>query len=150
MPACIRYHDNIHRVDTSIALIVERFERFFRDNSTAYVFTADHGMSNKGSHGDGEPANTQTPFVVWGAGVAEPDTCVRSTNDNVESLCGYSPESWATAPLRRKDIEQADLAPLMVWRHYASNNPNNTTDHYQLGLVDWRQHSNELGWSVAD
>jgi hypothetical protein len=26
-------------------------------------------MSNKGNHGDGEKANTETPIVCWGAGV---------------------------------------------------------------------------------
>ena len=100
-----RYHDNIHRVDTSVALLAQRFERFFNDNATAFVFTADHGMSNKGSHGDGEPANTETPFIVWGAGIAPPSPAAAAAcSSDATKLC----------PPRRIDIEQADLCPLMA------------------------------------
>ncbi|KAH6902824.1 GPI ethanolamine phosphate transferase 1 [Coprinopsis sp. MPI-PUGE-AT-0042] len=50
----------------------------------ATVFTADHGMSVIGNHGDGHPDNTRTPLIAWGKG-----------------------------HLFRRDLEQADIAPLM-------------------------------------
>lgn len=43
------------------------------DNSfrTVYLFTADHGMTNWGSHGAGTDDEILTPFVAWGAGIQE-------------------------------------------------------------------------------
>ena len=43
------YLENIHKVDSAIEYIVQRMEELFPDGRTAYVMTADHGMSDKGS-----------------------------------------------------------------------------------------------------
>lgn len=66
------YKKNIINVDQGVQKIYKLVEDFFGDDATAYVFTADHGMSDKGNHGDGEQANTETPLIVWGAGVRAP------------------------------------------------------------------------------
>lgn len=44
---------NIQVVDDIVRQTESLFEDFFGDNKTAFVFTADHGMSNIGNHGDG-------------------------------------------------------------------------------------------------
>ena len=44
---------NIQIVDSIVQQTEELFDAFFQDNKTVYVFTADHGMSNIGNHGDG-------------------------------------------------------------------------------------------------
>lgn len=74
-------------VDKEIGKAVRKVEEYFGDNDTAYVFTSDHGMTEWGSHGSGSPDETETPLVVWGAGV-------NSFKDRV-------------------DVEQADIAPLI-------------------------------------
>lgn len=74
-------------VDEEIRKVVHKVEDYFYDNDTAYVFTSDHGMTDWGSHGSGSPDETETPLVVWGAGV--------------NSL------------RNRVDVEQADIAPLI-------------------------------------
>lgn len=74
-------------VDEGVKQVVSQTENFFEKNTTAYVFASDHGMTDWGSHGSGSPDETETPFVVWGTGVAN------------------------TA--RFHDIEQADLTPLI-------------------------------------
>eukprot|EP01117_Protostelium_nocturnum_P010504 TRINITY_DN3782_c0_g1_i1.p1 TRINITY_DN3782_c0_g1~~TRINITY_DN3782_c0_g1_i1.p1 ORF type:complete len:577 (-),score=157.80 TRINITY_DN3782_c0_g1_i1:505-2235(-) len=104
-PYSKEYLDNIRSVDEGVKKVVERIESFYGDSNTAFVFTADHGMSNKGSHGDGEKANTETPLVVWGAGVAGP-------NKRKEGL--KSPPDWGLGELERKDVNQADVAVLMA------------------------------------
>ncbi|KAK9104670.1 hypothetical protein Scep_021514 [Stephania cephalantha] len=91
------YLNNVKVVDHIAESVYHLVEGYFKDNQTAYIFTADHGMSDKvwlinlylrmlltvvlldnggdfltGSHGDGHPTNTDTPLVAWGAGVKHP------------------------------------------------------------------------------
>uniref|UniRef100_A0A8C4EK67 GPI ethanolamine phosphate transferase 1 n=1 Tax=Dicentrarchus labrax TaxID=13489 RepID=A0A8C4EK67_DICLA len=109
-PVSQEYLDNIGLVDTGIAELVSIVEDFFNyDGRTAYVFTSDHGMTNWGSHGAGHPSETLTPLVVWGAGVqnAHRVTEPQSYND------GYL-QDWKLEHLRRVDVNQADIAPLMA------------------------------------
>ena len=68
-PNSAQYRQNVASVDQQVAALERLLQDFYQDNKTAFVVSADHGMSNKGSHGDGEPECTQTPLIVWGAGV---------------------------------------------------------------------------------
>lgn len=104
-PYSSEYYQNIELLDKGIQRIYELFEFYFPDQSTSYIFTSDHGMSNKGSHGDGEKANTETPLICWGAGFQTPQK--RSSKYD-------TPPEWALDHLERNDVNQADIAPLMV------------------------------------
>lgn len=79
---------NMRVVDNGVRDLEILFETFFNDRQTAYIFTADHGMTDWGSHGDGSTYETETPFIAWGAGI-KPDRA-------------------------SKDINQADIAPLIA------------------------------------
>ena len=56
-------------VDYNIQKVVEKTDNYFGKDSTAYIFTSDHGMTDWGSHGSGSTDETETPFVAWGAGI---------------------------------------------------------------------------------
>lgn len=74
------------------------FNDFFGDDKTTFIFTADHGMTDWGSHGSGSLFETETPFIAWGSGIK---------NDS-----------------SRKDIKQTDIAPLisvLIGINYPSN-----------------------------
>lgn len=94
-------------LDTGLASIVADLEEVFRDGKTAYVFTADHGMTDWGAHGSGDPEETMTPFVAWGAGIRRPITNVHEDTDV------FSKE-WGLSHLKRTDVQQADIAALMA------------------------------------
>jgi GPI ethanolamine phosphate transferase 1 len=47
------YMRNIEVVDNIVQETEKLFNEYFQDDLTSYVFTADHGMSNIGNHGDG-------------------------------------------------------------------------------------------------
>ncbi|OSD03803.1 PigN-domain-containing protein [Trametes coccinea BRFM310] len=106
-PHSKEYMANIQVVDEIVKQTEELFREFYADDETAFVFTADHGMSRIGNHGDGDPDNTRTPLIVWGKGVRGPlpDTYPSSHDE-------YS-ESWGLTHLVRRDVEQADVAALM-------------------------------------
>ncbi|CDO69965.1 hypothetical protein BN946_scf184836.g39 [Trametes cinnabarina] len=106
-PHSKEYMANIQVVDEIVKQTEELFREFYADDETAFVFTADHGMSHIGNHGDGDPDNTRTPLIVWGKGVRGPlpDTFPSSHDE-------YS-ESWGLSHLVRRDVEQADVAALM-------------------------------------
>ncbi|XP_044032283.1 GPI ethanolamine phosphate transferase 1 isoform X1 [Siniperca chuatsi] len=109
-PMSQEYLDNIGLVDTGVAELVSIVEDFFGyDGRTSYVFTSDHGMTNWGSHGAGHPSETLTPLVVWGAGVHTAHKVTEPQSYNDEYL-----QDWKLAHLRRVDVNQADIAPLMA------------------------------------
>jgi phosphatidylinositol glycan class N len=45
--------ENIRVVDDIVYQTEKLFESFYGDHETAFIFTADHGMSEIGNHGDG-------------------------------------------------------------------------------------------------
>ncbi|XP_074302204.1 uncharacterized protein LOC141633684 isoform X1 [Silene latifolia] len=113
------YLNNVKVVDRIAERVYEIVEDHFKDNKTAYIFTADHGMSDKGSHGDGHPTNTDTPLVAWGAGVKAPQPISSNHSD-----CGFrfvdehshdtpTPNEWGLGGIERVDVNQADISPLM-------------------------------------
>ncbi|CAE6444112.1 unnamed protein product [Rhizoctonia solani] len=122
-PFSKEYMQNIMHVDT----IVQQAEKLINDfyahddepeneSRTAYIFTADHGMSVIGNHGDGgsaalDPDNTRTPLIAWGSGIRGPvpDPDSNSTHDS------YSKSAWGQplTDLARADVQQADVATLM-------------------------------------
>jgi phosphatidylinositol glycan class N len=114
------YLNNVKVVDQIAESVYNLMENYFKDNRTAYVFTADHGMSDKGSHGDGHPSNTDTPLVAWGAGIRspkflayteKPDDGFRFVDDHKHDT--PTPQDWALEGFERVDVNQADIAPLM-------------------------------------
>jgi phosphatidylinositol glycan class N len=110
-PYSKEYLHNIKVVDQGVREITEVIDKFYNDDRTAYVFTADHGMSDWGSHGDGHPDNTRTPLIAWGSGVAKPEIhpgAVAPGHDEYSS-------DWGLDQVRRHDVSQADVAALMAY-----------------------------------
>ncbi|KAJ9057611.1 Glycosyl phosphatidyl inositol anchor synthesis, variant 2 [Entomophthora muscae] len=94
-------------LDKSLARFEERLEAFYNDSRTSYLLTSDHGMGNQGSHGDGHPDNTRTPLVAWGAGIQPATKSPMKGHDSFTA-------NWDVAQYWRKDVMQADIAPLMA------------------------------------
>ncbi|KAI8800970.1 Phosphatidylinositolglycan class N-domain-containing protein [Cladochytrium replicatum] len=109
-PHSEEYTNNIRIVDTGVERIVGLISDFYKDDQTAFVVTADHGMSNIGNHGDGHPDNTRTPMIAWGAGLMKP-RLTASTNSKGDHDAESEP--WGLGDFERHDVNQADIAPLM-------------------------------------
>ncbi|SJK98368.1 related to GPI ethanolamine phosphate transferase 1 [Armillaria ostoyae] len=107
-PHSLEYMNNIQVVDGIVKETEKLISNFFHDNETSYIFTADHGMSVIGNHGDGNPDSTRTPLVAWGKGIRGPfPDSIPSSHDS------YS-RPWGLTHLYRRDVEQADIAALMA------------------------------------
>ncbi|CAE6447867.1 unnamed protein product [Rhizoctonia solani] len=117
-PFSKEYMENIIHVDAIVQEAEKLINSFYEhddapenESRTAYVFTADHGMSTIGNHGDGDPDNTRTPLIAWGSGIRGPvpDPDSNSTHDS------YSKPAWGQplTDLARADVQQADVAALM-------------------------------------
>ncbi|KAL1620579.1 Glycosyl phosphatidyl inositol anchor synthesis [Diplodia seriata] len=111
-PYSKEYLHNIKVVDQGVKEITELIEDFYGDGKTAFVFTADHGMSDWGSHGDGHPDNTRTPLIAWGSGVAPPVKVSEGIATGHED--GFSSD-WNLNQIQRNDVAQADVATLMAY-----------------------------------
>jgi phosphatidylinositol glycan class N len=110
-PYSKEYLYNIKVVDQGVQEVTKLIEEFYHDGKTAFVFTADHGMSDFGSHGDGHPDNTHTPLIVWGSGVAKPVVSKDSIAPGHDSLSS----DWGLDHIQRHDVSQADVATLMAY-----------------------------------
>ena len=111
-PYSREYLHNIKVVDQGVGEITKLVDDFYGDDKTAFVFTADHGMSDWGSHGDGHPDNTRTPLIAWGSGVAKP--VVNSSGKAPGHEDGFSLD-WGLDHVQRHDVAQADVAALMAY-----------------------------------
>ena len=111
-PYSREYLHNIKIVDRGVKEMTKLIEEFYGDGKTAFVFTADHGMSDWGSHGDGHPDNTRTPLIAWGSGIAKPVLSASGTADGHEDK---SSVDWGLDQVQRNDVNQADVAALMAY-----------------------------------
>ncbi|CAL8086821.1 unnamed protein product [Orchesella dallaii] len=72
-PGSKEYKEAMKQVDTIVKKSEKMIDEYYGDKDTLYIFTADHGMTDWGSHGDGSLDETETPFVVWGKGIQSND-----------------------------------------------------------------------------
>jgi phosphatidylinositol glycan class N len=131
-PSSWEYLDNLRHVDRGVQDVTEHIEEFFGDNQTAFIFTSDHGMSDWGSHGDGNPDNTRTPLVAWGAGIAGPQlkrkTGVLYQENSLSS-------GWGLDHIQRHDVQQADVAALITYL-LGSEFPASSVGYVPLSYLD--------------
>ena len=107
------YLNNILKVDQGVERIASMLSEFYDDDETAFIFTSDHGMADRGSHGDADTANTRTPLIVWGKGFNRPVRLDGRLEEDYDHLFIPSPPEWNLTSVSRRDIDQADVAPLM-------------------------------------
>ena len=70
-PHSQQYKQNVNVVDEISKRVEQLVTERFKDDKTAFILTADHGMTDWGSHGAGSDHETLTPFVAWGAGIKQ-------------------------------------------------------------------------------
>ncbi|EYC12861.1 hypothetical protein Y032_0045g1128 [Ancylostoma ceylanicum] len=121
-PYSKEYIENIAVVDRGIERMQRVFDDFFHDQSTAWIFTADHGMTDWGSHGAGSDEEVLTPFVAWGAGVQKGGATSTISQVDLTPLCAallgtaVPVNSMGVLPL-----QVLDVSPKYLFRSAFSN-----------------------------
>lgn len=132
LPSHKKYKANASFVDKSIREAVKEIESYYsNDGRTTYIFTSDHGMSDSGTHGDGDPNCTRCPFVAWGSGIDSPKRIVDAeadrsspslsdkkisilTKNNADFMNDSYTTNWSFSSFKRRDILQADICPTIA------------------------------------
>lgn len=135
-PYSEEYYNNIQYTDKQIEKLVIEVNKFFNDEETAFIFTADHGMSDFGSHGDGHPNNTRTPLICWGKGCNKPVKINPKDNDYLyDDFEKEDMSNWYLDNIKRNDVKQADIASLMSYL-VGLNYPMNSVGELPLSFID--------------
>lgn len=128
-PYSREYYENVRYIDAQIEQLIAKVNRFYGDDDTSYIFTADHGMSALGSHGDGHPNNTRTPLIAFGKGINGP----KANETKLPYEEGV--EDWHLEHVNRHDVKQADIASLMSYL-VGLNYPSNSVGELPLEYLD--------------
>ncbi|RCN33881.1 phosphatidylinositolglycan class [Ancylostoma caninum] len=121
-PHSKEYIENIAVVDRGIERMQFVFDDFFHDQSTAWIFTADHGMTDWGSHGAGSDEEVLTPFIAWGAGVQKGGA--RSTISQVDLTPLCAALLGVAVPVNSMGVlplHVLDVSPKYLFRSAFSN-----------------------------
>ncbi|XP_058466998.1 GPI ethanolamine phosphate transferase 1-like isoform X2 [Malaya genurostris] len=105
-PYSNHFSENLKIVDKGIQEIATLIDKTTNhDNKTAFIFTSDHGMTDRGSHGSGDFTETETPFIAWGAGIQHWEKASIGENFKNVTFDEVTIPSW--------DLNQTDVTPLI-------------------------------------
>ncbi|KAL4474708.1 hypothetical protein ABPG72_002301 [Tetrahymena utriculariae] len=105
------YHLSIGNTAKLIEKVEKKIKKYYKDDGeTVFILLSDHGMADNGAHGDGNPQNTFTPFVIWGSSIKPAED--EMDPQNPETHDDYS-KKWDLTIKKRVDINQNQVPSLI-------------------------------------